>query len=739
MNTITVSVERLLPFGLLVRLEDGREGLIRERELAWSGRELQRWRERFKPGDRLQAVLLGTPDEPRLELSLRLAEHDPWLDLVERYPLGSLVDGSVTGVQPYGAFIELEPGITGLLHQSRLPASAQMRPIQELFWIGDRVRVMVERLDTVHRQIGLSLLRARAQRWSHDWATLVPTMPLARPPLPAPADEPLPPQQPSWRLVVVEDDELHREALMRWCHQAGHQVRSAATAEAGLALVEADPPDLLLSDWGLPTMSGPELLMGVRRRWPEVRCALMSDWTHSSAAGNELEGLRRQGVALLLKPLRPEDMHDLLHTSFSAAPEPVAPHLATDHLAEPSLLDVLRTPLPLQEQVQRLLQRQLKRTHATKIILFRLDPVRRTIELVATAGGAPLNEAAIADLIYSPVRDVAEDGHHFRINAVQASDPRVRYLRPLLDFRACSGIPLPVQLLERYALFVFSARQRELNPHLEEYSAATALALATLLERDSFHSKALDTQRLALLGQLSRALVHEVNHRLSPVNFTVSELLQSIKRMASDGRSHTALTRDLNQLQLVADDLSLGFNRLSETAQMFGRVMVQARAQQQPLEQAVRETIELVRDMADRNKIVLGLRIDDALPNLVLPAIQVQQMLLNMLLNAIQQISLHDRQQPGHILVDLRICKRDGQPWVQIRIEDDGPGLHRELWERVFDLGFTTRSEQGSGLGLYITRSLAEALRARVFVEASFMLWGTTFVLELPEEACSGS
>lgn len=204
MDTITVYVERLLPFGLLVRLEDGREGLIRERELAWSGRELQRWRERFKPGDRLQAVLLAAPDEARLELSLRLAEHDPWLNLVERYPLGALVDGSVTGVQPYGAFIELEPGMTGLLHQSRLPASAQTRPIHELFWVGDRVRVIVERLDTVHRQIGLSLLRASAQRWPRDWATLVPDLPPARHPLPAPAELPPPPEQsPSWR--VVED------------------------------------------------------------------------------------------------------------------------------------------------------------------------------------------------------------------------------------------------------------------------------------------------------------------------------------------------------------------------------------------------------------------------------------------------------------------------------------------------------------------------------------------------------
>ena len=71
---------------------------------------------------------------------------------------------------------------------------------------------------------------------------------------------------------------------------------------------------------------------------------------------------------------------------------------------------------------------------------------------------------------------------------------------------------------------------------------------------------------------------------------------------------------------------------------------------------------------------------------------------------------------------------------LQIGVEDDAAGVHRELWERIFELGFTTRSEGGSGLGLYITRSLVEALGGRVYISDSIMLWGTTFMIELPTE-----
>ncbi len=163
--TVAVQIRRLLPFGLLVSLEDGRAGIIREREFVWDCNARQDWREHFNPGDSLHAMLLGEGRDQQLELSLRLAQHDPWSDLPGRYQLGQSVGGVVTGVRPYGVFVEIEPGITGLLHRSRLPSWANKEKVTDLFWPGDRVKAAIELIDLQNRRLRLNLGKA----WLHRW------------------------------------------------------------------------------------------------------------------------------------------------------------------------------------------------------------------------------------------------------------------------------------------------------------------------------------------------------------------------------------------------------------------------------------------------------------------------------------------------------------------------------------------------------------------------------------------
>jgi signal transduction histidine kinase len=108
----------------------------------------------------------------------------------------------------------------------------------------------------------------------------------------------------------------------------------------------------------------------------------------------------------------------------------------------------------------------------------------------------------------------------------------------------------------------------------------------------------------------------------------------------------------------------------------------------------------------------------------------LRQVFLNLLLNAIQQMAAIRR----HGSIDVEIAYETGQEMIQVRIRDDGPGIHSTLWERIFDFGFTTR-KGGAGLGLTISREIVSKLRGTLSVEESHMLWGTTFLLELPTGA----
>jgi signal transduction histidine kinase len=98
------------------------------------------------------------------------------------------------------------------------------------------------------------------------------------------------------------------------------------------------------------------------------------------------------------------------------------------------------------------------------------------------------------------------------------------------------------------------------------------------------------------------------------------------------------------------------------------------------------------------------------------------------MLNAIQQMVELDWH--GHLRIHITHVAGEPLP-VQVRFADEGPGIHRCLWKPVFEFGFTTRQD-GAGLGLTISRQIARSLGGELTVEESYVLWGTTMLLQLP-------
>jgi small subunit ribosomal protein S1 len=95
----------------------------------------------------------------RIALSIRALERDPWQDVLTDYPVGTQVEGTVSRVQPFGAFIELAPGIDGLAHISELAAGRRISHPQEVVSVGDQVQARVLSVDMEKHRIGLSLNR----------------------------------------------------------------------------------------------------------------------------------------------------------------------------------------------------------------------------------------------------------------------------------------------------------------------------------------------------------------------------------------------------------------------------------------------------------------------------------------------------------------------------------------------------------------------------------------------------
>src|SRR6516162_3031045 len=125
-------VSRVTDFGAFVELEAGVEGLIHISEMSWS-RKVRKPEDVVKPGDRVETVILGVnAAERRISLGLKQALGDPWVDAAQRFPVGSVIEGAVTNITKFGAFVQIVEGIEGMIHVSEISAERRVNHPQDL-------------------------------------------------------------------------------------------------------------------------------------------------------------------------------------------------------------------------------------------------------------------------------------------------------------------------------------------------------------------------------------------------------------------------------------------------------------------------------------------------------------------------------------------------------------------------------------------------------------------------------
>jgi len=152
------TVSRLMDFGAFVELEPGIEGLIHISEMSWAKSKVRKTSDVVKPGETVEAVILGiNVPERRISLGLKQALGDPWLDVPKRFPLGSEVEGPVTSLMKFGAFVQLSEGVEGLIHVSEISAEKRIGQPAEVLRVGQLVKVLVIGVDPEKRQMKLSM------------------------------------------------------------------------------------------------------------------------------------------------------------------------------------------------------------------------------------------------------------------------------------------------------------------------------------------------------------------------------------------------------------------------------------------------------------------------------------------------------------------------------------------------------------------------------------------------------
>ena len=158
-------ITKLVPYGAFVEVAEGVEGLIHVSELSWTKR-ITRPSDVLELGQEIESVVLGINiEEQKISLGVRQLEPNPWENVESRYPIGSMIKGEVRNLTPYGAFIELEDGIDGMVHVSDLSWTRKINHPSETLKKGDEIEALVLEIDKDSQRISLGVKQLETDPW----------------------------------------------------------------------------------------------------------------------------------------------------------------------------------------------------------------------------------------------------------------------------------------------------------------------------------------------------------------------------------------------------------------------------------------------------------------------------------------------------------------------------------------------------------------------------------------------
>ncbi len=166
-NRVKGKVVNLVPYGAFVELEPGVEGLIHVTELSWTKR-IAKPSDVLKADQEIEAVVLGVNrEEQKISLGIRQLEANPWDKALEKYPPGTRVKGRIRNLTSYGAFIELEEGLDGMIHVSDISWTRKINHPSEVLKKGEEVEAVVLEIDKANQRIAVGVKQLSEDPWSN--------------------------------------------------------------------------------------------------------------------------------------------------------------------------------------------------------------------------------------------------------------------------------------------------------------------------------------------------------------------------------------------------------------------------------------------------------------------------------------------------------------------------------------------------------------------------------------------
>jgi signal transduction histidine kinase/FixJ family two-component response regulator len=497
------------------------------------------------------------------------------------------------------------------------------------------------------------------------------------------------------RILVVDDEPGVLRLCQRLLERAGANVSAVTSASHGLTMLSRQKIDVLLADIRMPIMSGFQLMDVARQKDPEIAVVLMTGYSTIETA---IEALQRGADGLIMKPFAGSELVQGVEIALNASKQK-RDSLRLQMLRP--LFDTIKkffTVTNFDELYNQILASIEKHLKCTNIVIYEEGDSLAEVTYLRKIGVFAVDQSKGA--MDQLVEWCQLHPNNLLVHHSEPADDGSSLL-PMLGLNSCIGIPIHglgtirhiivgrasgeqvLRELEVEFLVVLWAQANAalenitLNQQLRENVAALEKSQRTLLQY----------AKIATAGRLTASIAHEINNPLQ----SLSNCLHLV------GREELDMVMRKKYLVAAQDELS----RLTETVQRMLELYRPVARQRQPVSipHLIDHVLLLMDKQLKNNNIKLSITINPTLPNVTAVGTQIQQVLINLLLNAIEAMP-----GGGHIW----ITAQQYQEGIRIVLEDSGPGIPLEEYDQIFE-PFTSSKEQGMGLGLSVSYGIMQA------------------------------
>ena len=741
---VTATVDRIEPFGVFVRLTDNSTvvGLIRPREWSWK-RQTVDFRPEVESGDEITAEVLGHA-RAGVNLSRKAVLENPFPAFRRRHKVGQAVEGEVVLVArgSAGVKVRLDDGVQGFVPRSEIPDYGQH---QEGFGLlaEDWIQARILRFEDQRQEVVLSIreLLSRRER-SRRTRVSAKTPTLHHHPSVGPALEEIslnlrlqgyssPEVTPAVRnafsrILVVEDDAGVSESLEIYLQLLGFNCVSAKSVNQAKNLLSKGSFDLVILDVNMPGGKGLELLRTLDTGHPPcvlvVTGAPTADWEQLiTKAGDLVSGIFQ-------KPTRLEDLLAFL-TDLVAGKHPQDDR-SLEAGFETSEINLtgrqISNDRSRQARISWCLEALRRRAGASRAFVLSYQPGPR---FQLKAGSLPdLTLDVQQKLDFSPIGNTIRRRESMLVQHVSKNTALFQHLLDVIPVGAFAGEALPYRDRAEYGLFLVSEQEGQLSISQEHLSQA-AIEIGQYLAEERLDEVITENQILLLTGFLADSLLHEIRNSADALSHASGVQLLLAQKYTTDlgEMSGEEMVRFKKAIVRVKDESQ----EIAQVIELFRNLAGQSQEEEISLERTIERLIRAVAPLAEDKSVYVETNFAPEMPDLHVVPRLLEQPLLNMMINAIEQMALAGTQDRV-LRISTRFAADEHLP-VVITLLDTGPGVHRVHLARIFDLFFTTKP-RGTGLGLYLSRYFIERLGGRIRPIKSVMFLGTEFVVELPAE-----